>query len=246
MKAMNKLNTIKMIGALAVVVAAGQSGAEMSKADAQAYLERAFPNVAVTATRPAVLSGFYEVISDGKVYYLSGDGKFMLAGTLYDLEEEINLTERTHSNMRRTAVASIGDDETIVYAPKDYQYTINVFSDPECPYCRKLHSQIKQYNERGIRIRYLLLPLLGERSRKQAIGVWCSKNRRAALDRAKHNLAVPVADCDHPIDRNLSFAELFGVHATPAFLFESGKLVNGYRSPAELLQMVKDEGARSR
>ncbi len=243
---MTKLS-VTAAGVIAGALAAGAAGAEMSRAEAQAHLERAFPNVAVSAVRPAALPGVYEVISDGSVYYLSGDGRFMLAGTLYDLKAGVNLTERTRSGMRRNAVENIGDDETIVYAPRDYQYTVNVFSDPECPYCRKFHSQIEQYNERGIRVRYLLLPLLGERARKQAIGVWCSRDRRAALDRAKLDAPVAaVGDCDHPIDKNLGLAELLGVHATPALLLENGKLINGYRSPVELLQAIKKEGIKPR
>ena len=232
--------------ALVAVSAAAQADTGMSKNEAQAYLERAFPNVLVSAVKPAALPGLYEVISDGKVYYLSGNGKFLLAGKLYDLEAGTDLTENTYNEMRRNMVAGIRDDETIVYAPRDYKYTVNVFSDPECPYCRKLHGQIEQYNERGIRIRYLLLPLLGEQARRQAVGAWCSRDRRAALDRAKLGAPVPAGSCDNPIDKNISFAALLGVHATPAFLLDNGRLVLGYRPPAELLQIIKEEGIRPR
>ncbi len=243
---LNKSGVMTAVYILAGVLAAGTAAAEMSKAEAQAYLERAFPSVAVSSVRPAAIPGIYEVVSDGSVYYLSRDGRFMFAGTLYDLGAGINLTERTRNDMRRDVVENISDDETVIYTQRDYKYTVNVFSDPECPYCQKFHSQIRQYNERGIRVRYLLLPLLGEQARKQAVGVWCSQDRRAALDRAKLKAPVAAGDCNHPIDKNIGLAELLGVHATPALLLENGKLINGYRSPAELLQLIREAGIKPR
>ncbi len=232
-----------LAGTLVGVFAAGQAGAAgMSRAQAQEYIERAFPNVTVSAVRHTEMPGVYEVISEGDVYYLSEDGKFMLAGVLYNLKSGVNLTEETRNAMRRDAGSQIKDDEVIVYAPQNYQYTVNVFTDPNCPYCQKFHSQIEQYNERGIRVRYLLTPLLGAESRKQAIGVWCSQDRRAALDRAKRKLPLAQGNCDHPIDANLGLAATLEVRATPAFLLDNGKLLNGYRSPVELLQEIKQAG----
>ncbi len=198
------------------------------------------------ALRPTPMSGVYEMVFDSRVYYLNKDGSFTLVGVLYDLESDINLTEQLRNEMRRDAIVNIKESETIVYSPPEYRYTVNVFSDPNCPYCQKLHSQIDAYNKLGIRVRYLLTPLLGSQARAQAIGVWCSKDRRAALDRAKRNEPVEGDGCEHPIDENLALSKLVGVYATPAVLLENGKLINGYRPPVELLQIIKEEGIRPR
>lgn len=198
------------------------------------------------ALKPTPMPGVYETVSGGKVYYLSKDGAFALVGVLYDLKADVNLTEQVRNEMRRDATAAIRDDRTIIYSPSEYLYTVNVFSDPDCPYCRKFHTQIGEYNQLGIRVRYLLTPLLGADARAQAIAAWCSKDRRAALDRAKQGEPLKSGDCDHPIDDNLALGELLGVYATPAVLLENGKLINGYRPPVELLQIIKEQGIQPR
>ena len=279
-------------------VLAGEVGAGMSVEQAQRYLAQVFSNVEVSEVRSTMIPGVYEITSGGDVYYLSGDGgfmlagspydlehdarlservrndpdalkptpipgvyetvfdsrvyylnedgSFMLAGVLYDLKADVNLTERLRNEMRRDAITNMRDDRLIVYSSPQYRYTVTVFSDPDCPYCRKFHSQIDEYNKLGIRVRYLLTPLLGSRARAQAIGVWCSRDRRAALDRAKRDEPVKGGGCEHPIDENLALGKLVGVYATPAMLLENGKLINGYRPPVELLQIMKEEGIQPR
>lgn len=296
---MNRLSATTAAVLAAAVFTAGiftAAAAGMTEAEAQKHLRRTFSNVEVSAVKPAEVPGVYEVTSEGSVYYLSGDGAYMLAGArfpldskpeleksvragalaatampgvyqtvsegsvyylskdgafalsgvLYDLKADVNLTESIYNEMRLDAVAQITDDRVIVYSPEQPRYTVNVFSDPDCPYCQKFHSQIEEYKKLGIRVRYLLTPLLGPQARAQAIGVWCSKDRRAALDRAKRKQPVEAGDCKHPIDKNLALARLVGVYATPALLLENGKLVSGYRAPGELLHLLKREGAQSR
>ena len=279
-------------------VLAGEVGAGMSIEQAQKHLARVFSNVEISEVRRATIPGVYEVTSEGDVYYLSEDGGFMLAGSLYDLKRnarlserirndpdaleptpmpgvyemvfdnrvyylnkdgsftlvgvlydlksDVNLTEQLRNEMRRDAIVNIKDSKVIVYSSPAYRYTVNVFSDPNCPYCQKFHSQIDEYNKLGIRVRYLLTPLLGSQARAQAIGVWCSQDRRAALDRAKRNEPVEGGGCEHPIDENLALGKLVGVYATPAVLLGNGKLISGYRPPVELLQIIKEEGIQPR
>ena len=75
----------------------------------------------------------------------------------------------------------------LVFSPKDPKYTITVFTDIDCGYCRKLHSQMAEYNRLGIRVRYLFYPRSGPdtESWHKAEAVWCSANRNDALTRAK-------------------------------------------------------------
>ncbi len=300
---MNKQGTLVGVAAAAIFAVqafAAETPGAMSKAQAQQYIARAFSNVEVSEVRRAAVPGVYEVVSEGAVYYLSGDGGFLLAGTpyklkrdaalsqrvrtdpdalkptpmpgvyelvsngkiyylskdgafaltgvLYDLMSDVNLTERLRNEMRRDVVAQIEDDKVIAYSPPRYRYTVNVFSDPECPYCRKFHGLIGEYNELGIRVRYLLTPLLGAQARAQAVGVWCSKDRRAALDRAKRGEPVERGGCKHPIDDNLALGKLLvkSELVTPLILLENGKLIIGYRDPVELLQILKEEGIQPR
>ena len=229
--------------ALAAVLAGG-CAPEMTVEQAQQRLAASFPNVRVERVQPSPMSGVYEVVADGSVYYLTHDGAFLLTGTLYDLTANVNLTERSKNELRRAAARRVSMDDVITYAPTTGRYTVTVFSDVDCPYCRKFHAQMERVHELGIRVRYLLAPYRGEQARRNAVAVWCSDDRRAAFDRAKQGAAVAAADCDNPVARNLRLAETLGVRGTPAFLLENGQLLNGYRTPENLLEEARRAAAR--
>ena len=38
------------------------------------------------------------------------------------------------------------------------QNTISTFTDSDCPYCRKMHKEIGQLSDAGVRVRYMLFP----------------------------------------------------------------------------------------
>ena len=206
---------------------------------AKQYLAHSFPNAEIDSLKAAAMPGVYEVVIEGGVYYLTEDGKFLLAGSLYDLETGKDLTQQAHNELRSGIVARLAEREAITYAPSEYKYTINVFSDIECPSCRNFHSRIARVNELGIRVRYFLTPYLGDTAYRKAISVWCDDDRPAAMDKAKLGMTVDDKQCDNPIDENLRTAELLGIKGTPSFLFEDGNLLQGYRTPEALLDEAK-------
>lgn len=229
---------------LAAVLATGGAGAgEMTAEQAAQYMAPSFPNVRVERVTPTPLAGVYEVVAGGSIYYLTHDGAFLLSGTLYDLKTSTDLTEQAYTGLRHAVADSARAGAVISYAPEKTLYTVTVLSDVNCGYCRKFHRQMARVNELGIRVNYLLIPFLGQKSRRDAISVWCADDRRAAFERAKNGAALEQKDCDHPVDRNMRIAETLGVRGTPAFLLADGKLLNGYRTPENLLEEVKRAGA---
>ena len=75
-----------------------------------------------------------------------------------------------------------------------------MFTDIDCGFCRKLHSEMARYNEEGIRIRYLFYPRagIGSESYKKAVSVWCADDRKAAMDKAKAGQEVQTQDLREP------------------------------------------------
>ena len=212
---------------------------DLSIEKAKQYLAGSFPNAEIDSLKPAAMPGVYELVIAGGVYYLTEDGKFLLAGSLYDLESGKDLTKQAKNELRGNIVAQLAEREAITYSPAEYQYTLNVFSDVECPSCRNFHSQIEQVNALGIRVRYFLTPFLGDTAYRKATGVWCADDRSTALNQAKLGMAVEDKQCDTPLDENLRTAELLGIKGTPSFLLENGALLQGYRTPKVLLDEIK-------
>ena len=201
---------------------------------------RMLPNeqiISVTQMMP----GIYQVISKGEVVYLSEDGNFLLAGSVWDTMKKQNLTEVARQQQRLAALEEIDENQMLVYAPKDYKYAVNVFTDVDCVYCRKFHAHMSELYKLGIRVNYFLTPYRGEESYARAVGVWCAKDRHAAMNRAKRGKKIPLKECTNPIDKHLRLAQRVGVQGTPAMILENGTFISGYRPPQELLEILKRE-----
>ena len=155
------------------------------------------PGVTVDQLKATPIPGLYEFSKGADVGYVTSDGRYFLGGDLYDIKEGANLTDQRRSDVRRKVLSSLSESELIVFSPKDPKYTITVFTDVDCGYCRKLHSQIADLNRMGVRVRYAFYPREGPGSEawKTAEAVWCSADRQDALTRAKRGEAIKAKDC---------------------------------------------------
>ena len=198
--------------------------------------------VAVDAVRPSPLPGIYEVARGGEVLYVSGDGRYALAGDLYDTEHGTNLTMQRRTAARHAALAAVPDADAIIFSPQHPRYTVTVFTDVDCAYCRRLHSEIAEYNRRGVRVRYLFYPREGPGSDswKKAEAVWCATDRRAALTLAKAGGEVPRQKCGTtPVARTYELGQELGIRGTPGIFSEDGVYLPGYQSPAQLVEKLQ-------
>ena len=130
----------------------------------------------------------------------------------------------------------------VVFSPKNPKYTITVFTDIDCGYCRRLHSQIAEYNRLGIRVRYLFYPRTGPdtESWHKAEAVWCSANRNEALTRAKNGEEIKAPKCaTDVVARDWDLGQKLHVEGTPAIVLSTGEMLPGYSPPAELAHYLK-------
>ncbi len=109
-----------------------------------------------------------------------------------------------------------------------------------------MHKQIADYNRLGIEIRYLAYPRSGVNtpSYYKAVDVWCAKDRKAALTRAKLGETLPKRSCDHPVDEDMALADKFGVDGTPTLILDDGSVIPGYVEPDRLIAFLEQRHAR--
>jgi thiol:disulfide interchange protein DsbC len=204
--------------------------------------------VPVEAIRDSVVPGLYEVVHQAEVLYATKDGRYVLAGDLFDLDSRANLSEKRRSAARAAALRAVPDSDVVAFGPRDAKYTIDVFTDIDCGYCRKLHSEIAEYNKLGIRVRYMFFPRSGPGSEswQKAVSVACAPNRQDALTRSKAGEALPVRNCkDAPVATTYALGRDLQVKGTPGIFTERGDYVPGYRPPQQMLAVLKEleEGA---
>jgi thiol:disulfide interchange protein DsbC len=193
---------------------------------------------------PSPVPGIYEFMQGVDVSYLTADGKYFFDGNIYDMGTRENLTEAQRTHARLAMINAVPESQMLIFGPKNPLYTITVFTDVDCAYCRKLHSQMAELNHLGVRVRYMFFPRTGPNTEswKKAEVVWCSANRNEALTRAKAGAQLDMTKicAATPVAREYALGQSIGVHGTPAIVTENGGLIAGYMPPQELVQEIKD------
>jgi thiol:disulfide interchange protein DsbC len=194
--------------------------------------------------RPSPISGIYEFTQGADVSYITADGKFFLDGNLYDMHSRENLTEQLRTHARVALISAVPESQMLIFSPPNPKYTITVFTDIDCQYCRKLHSDIGELNKLGIRVRYMFFPRTGPNTESwtKAEVVWCSLDRNDAFTRAKlgANLDLKKTCPGTPIAREYQLGQDIGVRGTPAIVTDRGDFIAGYLPPLQLLAQIKE------
>jgi thiol:disulfide interchange protein DsbC len=224
---------------MAASVSAAEPAASAKPADAaiRAAIAKKFPEMKIDDVRSSPMKDIYEVQMGGDIAYISGDGKFLIAGDMYEIDSRTNLTENGRQKGRLQALAKLDEKDMIVFKPAKVKHTITVFTDVECGYCRKLHSEIAQLNDRGVKVRYLAYPRAGPGTEDWAKmeAVWCSMDRKKAITDAKAGKVVKAAQCSTPVAKQFQLGEKLGVRGTPAIFTDSGEYIGGYLAPDQMI-----------
>ncbi len=227
------------------------SGAQMAMADDAevAEINKALqvlaPGVKPDSITPSSMPGIYEVTLGAEVVYISKNGRYMLQGDMVDLQTKKNLTEGKRAAGRLKLVNSMREDRMIVFAPTKVKHTITVFTDVDCAYCRKMHAEISELNQLGIKVRYMLYPRAGVNSEsyEKAVSVWCAKDRKTALTTAKATGTIAKKTCENPVREHMALADSAGVSGTPTLVLEDGRTLPGYVPAQRLARLLDAAGA---
>lgn len=224
--------------ALALLAADGRA------ADPRAALLKLLPaGSKLEDIKPAPIAGIFQFVQGAEVSYITADGKYFIDGNLYDMATRTNLTEVLRAKARAALIAAVPESQMVIFSPKNPLYTITVFTDVDCAYCRKLHSEIAEINKLGVRVRYLFYPRTGPNTEswRKAEVVWCAPDRNDAFTRAKAGAQLDMSKTcgPTPVDREYQLGQSIGVRGTPAIVTDGGDFINGYMPPKELLQAIK-------
>jgi thiol:disulfide interchange protein DsbC len=200
-------------------------------------IEKAMPDAEIDSIKASPIPGYREVAIGGRIVYVSADGRYLIQGSLFDLNTRTSLTESSQALIRRGILAKVGPERRIIFSPAQPKHRITVFTDIDCGYCRKMHTQIADYNKLGISVEYLFYPRAGMASdaATKAINVWCSADRRKALTDAKNDRPVAKKTCTNPIAADYELGQKIGFDGTPAIYAADGSQVGGYLAPEQML-----------
>jgi thiol:disulfide interchange protein DsbC len=223
---------------MVAVIAAGVLGSPFSVAgdvedSISERLSSAVPGLKISSVRESEAKGLYEVKSNnGDIIYTTPDGQFLLTGDLLRVSSNgiANVTEEARAGERRKTMDSYGEKGVISYKASNEKAVVDVFTDIDCPYCRKLHDEVPQLNDYVITVNYYAYPRSGPGtpSFTKYMSVWCAEDQQSAMTSAKSGKTVEAVTCDNPVREQFELGRRVGVTGTPAIVLEDGNIVRGY------------------
>ena len=235
-------NTTLALATLAFSASIAHAASEATQDAVRASVLKLVPNATIDAIEPAPMAGFQQVLMGGHLVYVSNDGRYLMQGGLYDATNKVDLSEQRLGKARTAKLAAIPASQHLVFAPASKpKYKVTVFTDIDCGYCRKMHSEMADYNAKGIEIDYMFFPRSGLNtpSYDKAVSVWCAKDRNGAFTAAKAGSDPSPLKCDNPIAKQFQLGVDLGVDGTPAVYAPDGTKLGGYLPPDQLLSRLE-------
>lgn len=135
----------------------------------------------------------------------------------------------------------LGDSLTV--GSKTATKKVIVFSDPDCPFCRKLHEIIKQIIAKRSDIAFveILHPLpMHKDSPKKVQAILCSKSVEMLNDAFSGKpVPEPPANCTtEAMDRNIALARSLNFNGTPTLVRDDGTVLSGFLPEDKLLEWI--------
>lgn len=184
------------------------------------------------------IKGLKTAVTDQGILYISEDGKYVLQGKLFELNGNKIVDVSAKALM---ATLESYKNEMIVYPAKNEKHVVTVFMDITCGYCHKLHSQIKEYNDLGITLRYLAFPRKGmDKTAEQMEAIFTAKDKAYALNEAEKGNLPTQLKTPNIVKKHYDLGVQFGVRGTPSIVTSTGELIGGYLAPKELLAALEE------
>ncbi|MCJ8294746.1 MAG: DsbC family protein [Colwellia sp.] len=180
-------------------------------------------------------------------FFASKDGRYIYLGKVIDTQLKLDIGEQLAQQSRLKKLAQFDESKQLIFpATGEELFAVTLFTDIDCGYCRRFHSNMAQYNALGIRVNYLMLPRAGKNSNSydKTAAVLCSENPQENMTLAMQgrfsasSLSVKKS-CQQSLDQQMSLASEFGISATPTMLLPNGGVIEGVLNPEQLLAQLK-------
>lgn len=218
---------------------------KLTKEEAGKILAKMVDNVVVVA--PGPFPGVWEVdvVQGGRTYplYLDYSLKYLFNGQFIRLSDMANLTSLRYQDLNRVDVASIPVQDAVRIGSEAAKKKVIVLSDPTCPYCVKLHEEIKKAAAKDADVAFLVMPYPRNRNDKatylKCLAVVCGKSEKL-LDDAYAGKELPAPSCkSDAVDDTMKLAERLKIQGTPTMILPDGRMVSGSMDADALLALLR-------
>ena len=229
-------STLKSILTLSLIAAASfASAADPEVTQFEHKLKELYPSTTFKSVRTTPIKDIYEVQMGTNLSYVDATGRYFMFGRLFDMPSQSDLTEGRMQEISKVDMKDLPLGDAIKTVRGNGSRTLIVFSDPDCPFCRQLETNMKTLTD--VTIYTFLYPLasIHPDARRKSVNIWCAKNKSAAWDAFMLNgQAAPDANCENPVDRNVALGNSMSINGTPTMFSGDGRKRSGAADAAFL------------
>ena len=205
------------------------------EASIRAEFSKKYPQANIESITKTPYLGLYEMLVDGEVFYTDSDFTYLIVGSIIETKTRTNLTDarqREIEDKKLKAIAFPFDQLPLELAIKrvkgDGSRKVAIFSDPDCPFCRKLEKEIEKVTDVTMYIFLFPIEQLHPKAPEVSRAIWCAPDRLKAWDEYMLKGTAPKsAKCDNPVDKIVTFGQSKKINGTPTIFFADGKRVPG-------------------
>jgi thiol:disulfide interchange protein DsbC len=230
------LNKLRICLCIAFLI---PGAAAASEATVKQAMQKKYPTVPVENVAKTPIPGIYEVYAEGEVLYVDENVNYLIAGgRMIDTARKADLTAERTRVLSAVKFDQLPLDLAFRKVQGNGARKIAYFTDPNCPYCKKLEPDLAKLD--NVTIYIFLYPVLGPDSYQKAKAVWCAKDRVKVWDEWMLNGNPPktAGSCDTPIEKIIAFGRRKGITGTPTMFLADGERVKGAIPIDQLRKLV--------
>jgi thiol:disulfide interchange protein DsbC len=230
-----------LVPTLALAQTVDPAGKLATEAVIKRAVESRLSGAKVDAVTKTPYLGLYEVRMDNEIVYTDEKVSYIFTGNIIDAKNMQNLTEKRMRELSAIKWENLPLETAVKTVRGNGKRTLAVFSDPNCPYCKRFEKDLAKVDD--ITIYTFLYPILSQDSIDKAKAVWCSADKSKAWSELLLNGTAPAAArCDTPIDKTLQLGRKYHVNGTPTLVFANGERVPGAIPSDRLEKLLAENG----
>lgn len=225
--------------ALAVVLFAA-AAACADEASVKTAFQAKFPKANVDRVKKLPDLDLYQIVvargEEPIIIYTDEKFRFMMQGSLVETKGMRDINDDTVKELTAIDFNTLPLDLAIKKVKGNGSRKIVVFSDPDCPFCKRIEQEFEKMTD--ITVYVLLYPIeqLHAKAPERSRAIWCSPNRLKAWEDYMLRGTAPTAkgDCANPVADIVAYGRGKGINGTPTLVFSDGTRTAGALPAAQI------------